>query len=195
MLASQANGFDCASLEFALNIQSYRQGHRRHHLDHQVCGCYIDDFARNRLADFSAAANRCLLTDIDWDHAAMLLMITHAHTLATQAAQHATLEQSGSFTRGPCSPFTSECPGVFREPTLIGFKALPVDIARVHAGHDELPVGPGHLDNPRAAGWHVARACTAIREGSRVSWIVQHLQNTRVLWWRPQDVTFVQPDA
>src|SRR5258708_23290201 len=153
MLASQAIGFDCASLEFALNIQSYRQGHRRHHLDHQVCGCYIDDFARNRLADFSAAANRCLLTDIDWDHAAMLLMITHAHTLTAQATQHATLEQCGSFTRRPCSPFACECTSVFRKPTLIGFKALPVDISRVHARHDELPLGPGDLDGSRAAVW------------------------------------------
>src|SRR5258708_37857991 len=104
----------------------------------------------------------------------MLLMITHAHTLATQAAQHATLEQSGSFTRGPCSPFTSGCPGGFREPTLIGFKALPVDIARVHAVHDELPFGPGHLDEPRGAVRHLARAFTAIRHGSRVARVVDH---------------------
>ena len=57
MLASQVIGFGCASLEFALNIQSYCQSHRRHHLDHEVCDRRVDDFARNRLADFSAAAN------------------------------------------------------------------------------------------------------------------------------------------
>jgi hypothetical protein len=57
MLASQVIGFGCASLAFALNIQSYCQSHRRHHFDHQVCDRCVDDFARNRLADFSAAAN------------------------------------------------------------------------------------------------------------------------------------------
>ena len=125
----------------------------------------------------------------------MLLMITHAHSLAAQAAKHAPLEQCGSFTWSPGSPFPSECTGVFCKPTLIGFKAFPVDIARVNAGHDELPVGPGHFDDLRAAIRHVSCPRAAICEGSRVSWIVQYLQNARVLRWRPQQVTFVRSDA
>src|SRR5260370_8951380 len=139
MLQSQRIGFDSASLKFALDLQSYRQRPWRHQLDHQVCNCCIDDFARNRLADFSAAANRCLLADVDRNHAAVLLMITHAHTLAAQATHHAALEQRRSLSWRPRSPFTCECPSVFRKPTLIGFKALPVDIARVHTPHYKLP--------------------------------------------------------
>ena len=38
MLSSQRIGFDCASLKFALDIQSYRQRHWRHQLDHMRAG-------------------------------------------------------------------------------------------------------------------------------------------------------------
>jgi hypothetical protein len=74
---------------------------------------------------------------------------------------------------------------------LIGFEAFPIDVARVHARHDKLPLGPGNLDGFRAAVWHMARACAAIHESPCVSWIVQHLHNARVPRRRPQQVTLV----
>ena len=92
MLASQCVGLDCASLELALNLESYRQSHRRHKLNHQVCYRGVDNFARNRLADSSAAAHRHLLTKINWDHATTLMLVTHTHALAAQATHDTTLE-------------------------------------------------------------------------------------------------------
>src|SRR5260370_12439942 len=115
-------------------------------------------------------------------------MITHAHTLAAQATHYTALEQRRSLTRRPCSSFTCECTGVFRKPALIGFKALPVDIARVHARHDELPVGPGNLDGSGAAGWHLARARAAIHECPPISCIMHNLHNASVPSPPPQSV-------
>src|SRR5947209_983212 len=94
----------------------------------------------------------------------MLLVIPHAHTLAAQVAQHSALKQRRSFARRPGSPFAGEGTRILCKPMLIGFEAFPIDVARVHARHDKLPLGPGNLDGFRAAVWHMARACAAIHE-------------------------------
>ena len=149
--------------------------------------------ARNCLAGLSAAARRSFLTDIDWDHATVLLMVTHAHAFAAQATEHATLEQRWSLPGRSCAPFAGECTGVFAKPTLVGLKTLPIDVALVHARHDELPIGSCHLDDLDAAVGHVPRARAAIREGAGIPRIVQNLQNTGVPRRRPQQVSLVGP--
>ena len=193
MLAAQGVGLGGARLEFALNLQRDRQGHGRHHLDQQGADRRIDDLAGNRLADPSGAAHRGLLTDIDRDGAAMLLAVVHTHALAAQAAQHATLQQRRSFARRSGPPLAAEGAGVVGEPPLVGLEAVPVDVALVHARHDELPFRSGNLDHGGAAVGQVACARAAIDEGAGIARIVQHLQDACVLRWRPQEVALVGP--
>ena len=77
----------------------------------------------------------------------MLLMITHAHTFAAQAAQHATLEQRGSFARGPSPPLTSECPGVtFVFTGVHGFPKGTIQGAGIFIGPPDGSQGPANAD-------------------------------------------------
>ena len=117
----------------------------------------------------------------------------HAHALAAQAAQHATLEQRGSFTSWSRSPLAAEGASVVCEPPLVGLEALPVDIALMHPRHDELPVHPGNLDDADATIGPVAYARAAIRERAGVARVVQHLQDALMLRRCPQEVTPVRP--
>src|SRR5882762_7325828 len=93
----------------------------------------------------------------------------------------------------PRQPLASEGAGVIREPTLIGLEAVPVDVALMHARHHELPVRPGNLDDTGATIGPVACARAAIRECAGVAWIVQNLQDARMLRWRPQEFALVDP--
>ena len=123
----------------------------------------------------------------------MLLAVVHAHALAAQATQHATLQQRRSLARRPRPPLATEGAGVVGEPPLIGLEAVPVDVALVHARHDELPFRPGDLDDAGAAIGPVAYARAAIDECAGVARIVQHLQDARMLRRRPQEFTLVRP--
>ena len=121
----------------------------------------------------------------------MLPAVMHTHALAAQATQHATLQQGRSLPRRSRPPLAAEGTGVIGEPTLIDLEAFPVDVALVHARHDELPFRPGNLDHGGAAVGQVAYARAAIDEGAGIARIVQHLQDACVLRWCPQEFTLV----
>jgi hypothetical protein len=104
----------------------------------------------------------------------------HPHALAAQTTQHATLQQGRSLPRRPRPPLAAEGTGVIGEPTLIDLEALPVDVALVHARHDELPFRSGNLDHGGAAVGQVACARAAIDEGASVARIMEHLQDACV---------------
>ena len=61
--------------------------------------------------------------------------------------------------------------------------------------HNELPVSHLHLDLGHAAAWPVATPRSAIDKGAGISRIMQHLKNTSVRRWRPQQLPFVWAPA
>ena len=92
MLAAQGVGFPGACFKLMLDRQGDPERHRRHQLDEQRTDRLIDELARNRLADLSAATDQRLPTDIDRNRLTVLPAVAHAHALAAHPAQDATLQ-------------------------------------------------------------------------------------------------------
>ncbi|OIQ69664.1 hypothetical protein GALL_487340 [mine drainage metagenome] len=122
----------------------------------------------------------------------MFLAVMNAHAPAAQAADNSALEQGGSFTNR--SGMTLHAVGlcIVGETRLVGLECLPVDIARVHVGHDDPPVGHGHLDLRDAAARPRPSTCSTVDEGASISRIMQDLEDASVPRRRPYQFVFVR---
>src|SRR5260370_41686387 len=78
------------------------------------------------------------------------------------------------------------------EPWLIGLEAFPADVALVHVRHDELPVRPRDLDDTAAAIGPVPCSRAAVREGTSIARIMEHLQDASMLRQCPQEIALVR---
>lgn len=114
---------------------------------------------------------------------------------SAQAAHHAPLQQSGPFASRSTSAIRAEETGVLRKPSLVGLEAIPVDVALVHVRDDEPPFRARDLANARPAIRRLLAARAAVDERARVTRIVQHLQDARMLRRRPQEIAFVRSAA
>jgi hypothetical protein len=98
VLAAQGVGLGGAFLQFALNSEGDLQSHRRHQLDQQRADRGTNHFARHRLANLSALTGGVLFADVGHDRLTVFLAVANAHSLTTDAAQDAALEQAGSLS-------------------------------------------------------------------------------------------------
>ena len=98
VLAAQGVGLGGAFLQFALNREGDLQSHRRHQLDQQRADRRIDDFAGHRLANLSSPADGVFFADVRHNGLTVFLAVANAHSLTTDAAQDAALEQAGSLS-------------------------------------------------------------------------------------------------
>ncbi len=68
-------------------------------------------------------------------------------------------------------------PGIVGQTLLVGLEALPVDIARMHVWHHDLPLISGHAELGTATIGSMLDARPAIDEGAGIARIMQQLEN------------------
>lgn len=85
-------------------------------------------------------------------------------------------EQGGSFAHRSGATLCAEGLGVVGKTFLVGLEALPVDIARVHVGDHEPPLGHIHIDLRYAAARVRPSARSTIGEGASIARTMQNLE-------------------
>jgi len=191
----QRIGFGNPCLDFLLNGEGNLQSHWLHQFQQEVADRLIDDTARHALADLLRPPDGGFLADIGGNHLLIRDAVVDAHSLSTDAAYDAALQERRALACRPRFPCSSEPQRVLGEALLIGLKLLPADVAGMSTGNQDLPIRSRNLRRTVLSVRQKASAAAAVDERAGVAGVVQHLEDSRVLRPHPMQLTLVHPFA
>ena len=118
LLLAQSLHLVQSSLQFLLHGERRFDGYRRYDFHEQLPYGLVHIFAGNPLAHRLRIIDGSSVTDIVRHAAPSANMVNHLHALAADAADHQTLQQSGTLTRWALPTFRTEGMGILLKSSL-----------------------------------------------------------------------------
>jgi hypothetical protein len=124
--------------------------------------------------------NAFSLAHLIGDLTSTTVVVANRHSSAANATQYQSLEQSRTFPRWTFPTIMAEGLRILPQSSLILFVLLPRDVPRVNAGQQD-PLLSGNDLARFFALYRLANASPPVNKGTRITWVVQHLQRTMML--------------